>query len=106
MALQPLTSEQKKALAQLRSIAGGAQPDARRHHQTVVARRKAVRALLAREPSTVPRIAAELQIPADEVLWHVTAMRKYGEAAEAGEDDDYILYTLTATDPTDQGQSH
>jgi predicted ArsR family transcriptional regulator len=106
MALQPLTSEQKKALAQLRAIAGGARPEARKEHQTVVAQRKAIRGVLEREPSTVLRIAAELDIPTGEVLWHLTAMRKYGAAVEAGEDDDYILYTLAASGEANPEQGH
>jgi predicted transcriptional regulator len=95
MALQPLTSEQKQALAKLRAIAGGVRPEERKKHQAMVAHRKAIRAVLEREPSTVPRIASELNLPTDEVLWHVTAMRKYGQAAETGEEGDYVLYALT-----------
>lgn len=96
MSLQPLTPQQKQALAKLRAIAGGVQPEERKKHQTILSRRRSIRAVLEREPSTVPRIAAELSIPADEVLWHITAMRKYGQASEAGEDGDYILYALAA----------
>jgi hypothetical protein len=102
MALQPLTSEQKQALAKLRTIAGGVQPEKRKEHQARVANRKAIRGVLERGASTVPRIAAELSFPADEVLWHVTAMRKYGQAAEAGEDGDYVLYALVRQN----GESH
>ena len=96
MALQPLTSEQKQALAKLRTIAGGAHPEERKKHQAMVAHRRAIRGVLEREASTVPKIAAELSFPADEVLWHLTAMRKYGQAAESGEDGDYVLYALVA----------
>lgn len=102
MALQPLTSEQKQALAKLRTIAGGAQPEKRKEHQARVTHRKAIRGVLEREASTVPKIAAELSFPADEVLWHLTAMRKYGQAAEVGEDGDYVLYALVQQN----GESH
>jgi predicted transcriptional regulator len=94
MVLQPLTSDQKQALAKLRAIAGGVQPEERKKHQAMVAHRKAIRGVLEREPSTVPRIAAELSLPGEEVLWHLTAMRKYGQAAESGEDGDYVVYQL------------
>ncbi|MGA7523360.1 MAG: hypothetical protein WBW84_12965 [Acidobacteriaceae bacterium] len=94
MALQPLTSEQKQALATLRAIAGGVHPEERKKHQAMMAHRKAIRVALEREPATVPKIAAELNVAAHEVLWHLTAMRKYGQAAEAGEDGDYVLYAL------------
>jgi predicted Rossmann fold nucleotide-binding protein DprA/Smf involved in DNA uptake len=103
MSLQPLTAQQKQALAKLRAIAGGVHPDERRRHQTLVSRRKQVRAALEREPSTIPRIAAELNLPPDEVLWHITAMRKYGQAEENGEDGDYVLYALAANR---NGESH
>jgi predicted Rossmann fold nucleotide-binding protein DprA/Smf involved in DNA uptake len=96
MSLQPLTAQQKQALAKLREIAGGVHPEERRKHQAMVSRRKQVRAALEREPSTIPRIAAELNLPPDEVLWHITAMRKYGQAEENGEDGDYVLYALAA----------
>lgn len=102
MALQPLTSDQKQALAKLRAIAGGVHPEERKKHQAMVAHRKTIRAVLERAPSTVPKIAAELNLATDEVLWHLTAMRKYGQAAEAGEDGDYVLYALAEQD----GQSH
>ncbi len=94
MGLAPLTSEQKQALAKLRSIAGGVHPEERKKHQAMIAQRKAIRGVLEREPSTVPKIAAELTLPTDEVLWHLTAMRKYGQAAESGEEGDYVLYGL------------
>ena len=94
MALQPLTSDQKQALAKLRAIAGGVHPEERKKHQAMVAHRKAIRSVLEREPATVPKIAAELNYPTDEVLWHVTAMRKYGHVAESGEDGDYVLYAM------------
>ncbi len=103
MSLQPLTAQQKQALAKLRAIAGGVHPDERRKHHTMVSRRKLIRAALEREPSTIPRIAAELNLPPDEVLWHITAMRKYGLAAEHGEDGDYVLYALVASP---NGESH
>lgn len=94
MDLQPLTSDQKRALAKLRASAGGVKPEERKKHQAMVAHRKAIRGVLERGACTVPAIAAELSLPSDEVLWHLTAMRKYGQAAESGEDGDYVLYAL------------
>jgi len=43
-------------------------------------------------PKTVPEIAAEIGKPADQVLWFVMAMRKYGIVVEAGMCGDYPLY--------------
>lgn len=106
MALKALTSEERQALAKLRSIAGGMRPEQRTRHQAMLAQRKTIRELLAKEASTVPAIAAALQLASDQVLWHLTGMRKYGQVAEAGEDGDYILYKLTATEDASSEASH
>jgi predicted transcriptional regulator len=45
-------------------------------------------------PKTVPEIAAAIDLPTHEVLWHVTAMKKYDLAAEAGMSGEYFLYQL------------
>jgi predicted transcriptional regulator len=41
---------------------------------------------------TVPEIATATGIPAHEVLWHITAMKKYGLVVETGMCGDYYLY--------------
>lgn len=43
---------------------------------------------------TVPEIATETELPAHEVLWHVTAMKKYGLVQEMGMDGEYYLYQM------------
>ena len=45
-------------------------------------------------PKTIPEIAAATGIPTHEVLWHVTAMKKYDLAAEAGMSGEYVSYQL------------
>jgi predicted transcriptional regulator len=45
-------------------------------------------------PKTVPEIASATGLPSHEVLWHVTAMKKYDLAAEAGMSGEYVLYQL------------
>lgn len=59
--------------------------------------RKAIERILTGGPHSVPQIAAASGIPAHEVLWHIAAMKKYGEVVEAGNDEsgDYYLYRLT-----------
>jgi len=44
------------------------------------------------EPKTVPEIAAITGIPANEVLWQITAMKKYGLVVETGMCGEYYLY--------------
>ena len=43
-------------------------------------------------PKPVPEIAQMTGIPADQVLWHITAMKKYGDVIETGTCGEYYLY--------------
>jgi predicted transcriptional regulator len=43
-------------------------------------------------PKTVPDVATATGLPSHEVLWHLTAMKKYGIVAETGMCGDYPLY--------------
>jgi hypothetical protein len=42
----------------------------------------------------VPELAHECGLEAGRVLWHLMAMRRYGEVTEAGERERYVLYVL------------
>ncbi len=44
------------------------------------------------KPKTVPEIAEEVGMPANEVLWYVASFRKYGIIVEKGMCSDYPLY--------------
>jgi predicted transcriptional regulator len=41
---------------------------------------------------TVPEIAALVEMPTHEVLWHLTAYKKYDIVVEDGMCGDYVLY--------------
>ena len=56
--------------------------------------KKAIRTALKPGAKTVPQIAAESNIDASVILWHLMAMRRYGEVTEAGEQGQYPLYAL------------
>ncbi len=87
-----LAEEQKAALQRFRARIGVS--DEKRHYQRqLVQERKAVRAALA-APATVPEIAQAAGLPTRTVLWHMTAMRKYGQAREVDQDGDYPRYAL------------
>jgi hypothetical protein len=43
-------------------------------------------------PKTVPEIAAASGLPAEQVLWHITAMKKYDLLVETGLSGEYYLY--------------
>ena len=45
-------------------------------------------------PRTVPDVAQATGLPADQVLWHITAMRKYDLVAEAEICGEYYTYQL------------
>ena len=64
--------------------------------QSLLKEQKAIRRQLCQpirdEPKPVPEIAEITGIPADQVLWHITAMKKYGLVVEAGMCGEYYLY--------------
>ncbi|MFL7838223.1 MAG: hypothetical protein ACK2U5_24390 [Candidatus Promineifilaceae bacterium] len=64
--------------------------------QTLLKEQKALRREICKhnrdEPKTIPELAELSGIPAGEVLWHITAMKKYGLVAEAGMCGEYYLY--------------
>jgi hypothetical protein len=57
-------------------------------------RKAAVRKALKDGPLTVPQVAEATGYEARDVLWTLTAMRKYGQAVEDGVDGDYPCYAL------------
>ena len=74
-------------------------------HQETVARtqdylkaQKAIRRqicqVLRDAPKTVPEVAAATGLPADQVLWHITALKKYDLAREAMPCGDYFTYAM------------
>ena len=42
---------------------------------------------------TIPEIAEVMEMPSHEVLWHITALKKYDVVAEEGMCGEYVLYT-------------
>ncbi|MBN2045965.1 MAG: winged helix-turn-helix domain-containing protein [Anaerolineales bacterium] len=43
-------------------------------------------------PKSVPEIAKEIGLPANQVLWYIASFRKYGIVVEDGMCEDYPLY--------------
>jgi predicted Rossmann fold nucleotide-binding protein DprA/Smf involved in DNA uptake len=72
------------------------------HHETVaqvqalLKEQKDIRRQIAQAmgdtPKTVPEIAKASGLPAEQVLWHIIAMKKYDLVLETGQSDDYYLY--------------
>jgi len=55
---------------------------------------KALRAALKNGPRTVPQLAKECNLPSPTVMWHLMAMRRYGEVLDGPEQNGYLLYSL------------
>jgi predicted Rossmann fold nucleotide-binding protein DprA/Smf involved in DNA uptake len=56
--------------------------------------RKSLKAAMSQGAKTIPEIAAGAGLPADQVLWHVMAMKKYDLVREVGKDGEYYQYVL------------
>ena len=84
----------KSALAALRESRGGVSAEMKGWLKDQQDVRKRLRAALAGGPRTVPELAQQCGLEAGRVLWHLMAMRRYGELTEAGERDRYVLYQL------------
>ncbi|QTA82573.1 Uncharacterized protein dnl_49500 [Desulfonema limicola] len=55
---------------------------------------KAIKAQLEQGAKTVPEVSEAAGMPADQVLWFMSAMKKYGEIIEAGKDGSFYRYAL------------
>ena len=56
--------------------------------------RKQLRQTMKGGPKTVPELAEESGLPSGQVLWHITAMKKYDLVVETGMDGEYYQYQL------------
>lgn len=73
---------------------GPASADLLERVKTLNKRKAAIKKALGAGPQTVPELAAATGLAPAEVLWSLTAMRKYGLAVEVGVDGDYPRYAL------------
>ena len=53
---------------------------------------KDICALIEEDPKTVPEVAEIIGIPTHQVLWYLTAMKKYDVVVEEGMSGEYVLY--------------
>ncbi len=86
----------KATLKKLRDERGAAVDATVERNKLRQATRKQVRGALAEGPATVPSLAVATGLATQDVLWHVAAMRKYGDVVESGMDGDYCTYSLVA----------
>ena len=88
------STKAKRPIDILRDKQGGISKELKEQFNTQQRIRKAIKAALQAGPKTVPEIATESGIPSPDVLWHLMAMRRYGEVTDGPEREAYVLYRL------------
>ena len=81
--LKRLREEHKETVAQTQALL--------KEQQAI---RKQIRQAMGPGPKTVPEVAEATGLPADRVLWHDTAMKKYDLVREVGMSGEYYQYEL------------
>jgi hypothetical protein len=90
----PTAAKPKRPIEVLRERRGGMSSELKAYVSNQQKVYKALRAALKAGPRTVPELAAECGIPSPEVMWHLMALRRYGEVLDGPEENGYLLYTL------------
>ena len=88
--------ERTRMLLELRKEYASALEGAQEMLKKQQSARKLLEKAMKDAPLSIPQLAQLTCIPADEVLWHVASMKKYGLVVEAGADEsgDYFIYSL------------
>jgi hypothetical protein len=92
---QPTTDKpvkEKKPIDILREQHGGMSDEMKQYFKEQNRVRKLLNAALKKAPRTIPELAQETGEPADKLLWHVMAMKKYGLVTELEQRGDYFAY--------------
>jgi hypothetical protein len=84
----------KRPIDELRERRGGISPDLKAYFSEQQKVFKSLRTALGNGPRTSPQLARECNLPTPVVVWHVMAMRRYGEVLDGPEQDRQLLYTL------------
>lgn len=87
-----LTEAHRQALKQFREQHSAVAGTLKKYVADFRQDRKQITEALRKGAGTVPELAVQTGLPAEQVLWHVTAMRKYGTVQEAGPEGDYVKY--------------
>ena len=94
MTTAPVAAKPRSALQALRESRGGVSTEMKAWLKDQQDVRRQLRAALAGGARTVPDLARDCGLESGRVLWHLMAMRRYGEVAEAGECGRFLLYAL------------
>jgi hypothetical protein len=91
---QAAPAKPKRAIDLLRDRQGGIKPPLKEAFNEQQRIRKALKQALQAGMKTVPELAQETGLPSPTVLWHLMAMRRYGDILDGPEQDGYLLYRL------------
>jgi hypothetical protein len=91
-----LTPEQVAAIGALRDERKVSIAPAIAAHRSRAKDMTRIKRLLREQPMTVPELAQATGIAPDQVLWYVTALKRYDGVVEGAKDDDYFRYSLPA----------
>ncbi len=58
----------------------------------------AIKKYLKEKSDIIPKIAKSLNLPTDQTLWYVMALKKYGEVIEGEKESGFFKYSLIKTD--------
>ncbi len=94
MSAKPDRKERAALLKRVRAARGEMVKAAQEERKAVRALRRKIEQALAGGPKTVPDLAEAVGAVTDTVLWHVTAMKKYGRVVEDEQDGDWFRYRL------------
>ncbi len=84
----------KRAIEVLRERHGGMSKELKEYFNEQQKIYKALRAALKNGPRTVPELAKECSLPSPTVMWHLMALRRYGQVLDGPEENGYLRYTL------------
>jgi hypothetical protein len=87
-------AKEKTPLAILRERRGGMSDELKEYFKEQQRIRKALREALKGGAKSVPELADACALEKSVTLWHVMAMRRYGELYESAELNGYPLYSL------------
>ena len=87
-------AKEKTPLTLLRERRGGMSDELKEYFKLQQQTRKGLREALREGPKSVPELAVLLNLEKSTTLWHLMAMRRYGEVVEVAEQNGYPLYAL------------
>lgn len=89
-----MAENKKKPIQVLRDRHGGMSADLKEYVKDQNKTRKAIKESLKGGAKTIPQISGDTGLESDKVVWHIMAMKRYGDILEADRSGDYFKYEL------------